>query len=195
MSSICTTWSASRSARSACCGRSMPCSTHTAAAPECRMRPTVPTPSPASRRATDRSSTTSSPAGSVRFRKWTRACVPSPRPASPTWDAAPAGRASRSRRHIRDAIVDAIDIDAESVEAARSNVAAAGLSERVHPRTHDASESDLGGRYDLITVFEALHDMNHPVDALRSVRASLTDGGWRRDRRRTRRGSLHGSGR
>ena len=76
-----------------------------------------------------------------------------------------------------DAIVDAIDIDAESVEAARSNVAAAGLSKRVHPRTHDASESDLGGRYDLITVFEALHDMNHPVDALRSVRASLTDGG------------------
>jgi SAM-dependent methyltransferase len=75
------------------------------------------------------------------------------------------------------AIVDAIDIDTESVEAARSNVAAAGLTERVHPRTHDASRSDLGGRYDLITVFEALHDMNHPVDALRSFRASLTDGG------------------
>jgi SAM-dependent methyltransferase len=76
-----------------------------------------------------------------------------------------------------DAIVDAIDIDAESVEAARRNVAGAGLSERVHPRTHDASHPDVGGRYDLITVFEALHDMNHPVQALRTLRASLADGG------------------
>lgn len=73
--------------------------------------------------------------------------------------------------------VDAIDVDAASIERARVNVAAAGLGRRVRPVLRDASEPDLGGHYDLVTIFEALHDMNHPVDALRAVRASLADGG------------------
>jgi 2-polyprenyl-3-methyl-5-hydroxy-6-metoxy-1,4-benzoquinol methylase len=73
--------------------------------------------------------------------------------------------------------VDAIDVDATSVERARANVAAAGLERRVRPVLHDASGGNLGGPYDLVTIFEALHDMNHPVDALRAVRASLADGG------------------
>jgi hypothetical protein len=42
---------------------------------------------------------------------------------------------------------------------------------------HDASDQDLGGTYELVTIFEALHDMNHPVEALRAARASLTEGG------------------
>jgi SAM-dependent methyltransferase len=75
------------------------------------------------------------------------------------------------------AMVDAIDVDADSVEAARRNVEAAGLTDQVRPRVHDAERPDLGGRYDLVTVFEALHDMNHPVDALRAFRASLAGGG------------------
>jgi 2-polyprenyl-3-methyl-5-hydroxy-6-metoxy-1,4-benzoquinol methylase len=74
-------------------------------------------------------------------------------------------------------IVDAIDVDATSVERARANVAAAGLEGRVRPVLHDASGGNLGGPYDLVTIFEALHDMNHPVDALRAVQASLADGG------------------
>jgi SAM-dependent methyltransferase len=57
------------------------------------------------------------------------------------------------------------------------NVAAAGLADRVRPAVHDASDPDLGGRYDLITIFEALHDMDHPVEALRSARNSLAEGG------------------
>jgi 2-polyprenyl-3-methyl-5-hydroxy-6-metoxy-1,4-benzoquinol methylase len=73
--------------------------------------------------------------------------------------------------------VDAIDVDATSITTAHANVAAAGLADRVHPTLHDASDADLGGPYDLITIFEALHDMNHPVEALRAARASLTDGG------------------
>jgi SAM-dependent methyltransferase len=73
--------------------------------------------------------------------------------------------------------VDAIDVDAASIDAARRNVAAAGLADRVQPTVHDASDPDLGGRYDLVTIFEALHDMNHPVDALRTVRGSLEEGG------------------
>ncbi|HVM34462.1 MAG TPA: class I SAM-dependent methyltransferase [Actinomycetota bacterium] len=73
--------------------------------------------------------------------------------------------------------VDAIDVDEASIEAARKNVDAAGLVERVRPVVRDAAEPDLGGRYDLVTIFEALHDMNHPVDALRSIRNSLVEGG------------------
>ena len=40
-----------------------------------------------------------------------------------------------------------------------------------------ASDPLLGGRYDLVTIFEALHDMNHPVDALRSAYRLLKEGG------------------
>ena len=75
------------------------------------------------------------------------------------------------------ATVDAIDVDAESIAAARANIAAAGLGDRVRPRIHDASAPDLGARYDLVTIFEALHDMNYPVAALQAVRQSLAEGG------------------
>jgi SAM-dependent methyltransferase len=80
-------------------------------------------------------------------------------------------------RAYPEAIVDAIDVDAESIEDARANVAAAGLSGRVRPIVHDASEPQLPTRYDLIMIFEALHDMNHPVEALLAARASLAEGG------------------
>lgn len=73
--------------------------------------------------------------------------------------------------------VDAIDLDPESIEAARRNVAAAGLTERVRPAVQDASDPKLSGRYDLVTIFEALHDMNHPVEALRTARGMLVAGG------------------
>jgi SAM-dependent methyltransferase len=73
--------------------------------------------------------------------------------------------------------VDALDVDDTSIEAARANVAAAGLSDRVRPAIHDASDPELEGRYDLVTIFEALHDMNHPVEALRTARRQLADGG------------------
>jgi SAM-dependent methyltransferase len=73
--------------------------------------------------------------------------------------------------------VDAIDVDETSVAVAQANVAGAGLADRVRPILHDASDPDLGGRYDLVTIFEALHDMNHPVEALKAARASLADGG------------------
>jgi SAM-dependent methyltransferase len=73
--------------------------------------------------------------------------------------------------------VDAIDIDPASIETARANVAAAGLGDRIHPVLHDASAPPPEDRYDLITIFEALHDMNHPVAALQAARAMLADGG------------------
>jgi SAM-dependent methyltransferase len=73
--------------------------------------------------------------------------------------------------------VDAIDVDPDSIEDARANVSAAGVADRVHAIVHDASNAQLPRRYDLITIFEALHDMNHPVQALRTARESLEPGG------------------
>jgi SAM-dependent methyltransferase len=75
------------------------------------------------------------------------------------------------------ATVAAIDVDAKSIATARTNVAAAGLADRVRPAVRDASDPDLGGPYDLVTIFEALHDMNHPVQALRAARLALAEGG------------------
>lgn len=79
-------------------------------------------------------------------------------------------------RAYPDVIVDAIDVDAASIETAQAKVAAAGLADRVRPAVHDASGPELAGRYDLVTIFEALHDMNHPVEALRTARNLLADG-------------------
>jgi 2-polyprenyl-3-methyl-5-hydroxy-6-metoxy-1,4-benzoquinol methylase len=41
----------------------------------------------------------------------------------------------------------------------------------------DAADPDLPGRYDLVTVFEALHDMSRPVEALQAARRMLAEGG------------------
>ena len=73
--------------------------------------------------------------------------------------------------------VDAFDADTTSILTARVNVAAAGLGDRVRPAIYDASDVELDGRYDLVTIFEALHDMNHPVEALRNARRHLAEGG------------------
>jgi SAM-dependent methyltransferase len=80
-------------------------------------------------------------------------------------------------RAYPDVSVDAIDVDAESIEDARATITAAGVADRVRPTAHDASAPRLPGTYDLITIFEALHDMNHPVEALRTARDSLAPGG------------------
>jgi 2-polyprenyl-3-methyl-5-hydroxy-6-metoxy-1,4-benzoquinol methylase len=41
----------------------------------------------------------------------------------------------------------------------------------------DAADARLAGSYDLVTIFEALHDMSYPVDVLRSIRGLLAQGG------------------
>lgn len=76
-----------------------------------------------------------------------------------------------------DVVVDAIDVDAASIADANEHVAGAGLGDRVRPRVLDAGDPRMGGPYDLVTIFEALHDMNHPVAALRAAREHLADGG------------------
>jgi 2-polyprenyl-3-methyl-5-hydroxy-6-metoxy-1,4-benzoquinol methylase len=66
--------------------------------------------------------------------------------------------------------VDGYDLNAPSIEMARTNSSQAGLSHRVSFYTRDASDSSLVGRYDLVTAFQCIHDMSDPVGALRTMR-------------------------
>lgn len=73
--------------------------------------------------------------------------------------------------------VDGIDADEASMGRARENLAESGVEDRVTLQQRDAADAALAGRYDLVTIFEALHDMSYPVDVLRAARGLLADGG------------------
>jgi 2-polyprenyl-3-methyl-5-hydroxy-6-metoxy-1,4-benzoquinol methylase len=73
--------------------------------------------------------------------------------------------------------VDGLDLDGPSIDLARANVAKAGLADRITLATRDAADPALAGRYDLVTIFESLHDMSRPVDVLRACRHMLAAGG------------------
>jgi 2-polyprenyl-3-methyl-5-hydroxy-6-metoxy-1,4-benzoquinol methylase len=73
--------------------------------------------------------------------------------------------------------VDGFDLDRDVIAAARLHAAQAGVPERVTFTVTDASGTDWSGRYDLVTIFEALHDMSRPVDVLRTARGMLTPSG------------------
>jgi SAM-dependent methyltransferase len=73
--------------------------------------------------------------------------------------------------------VDGIDLDDASIERAQELLQGSGVEDRVAFRCRDAADPELSGRYDLVTIFEALHDMSYPVDVLRAARGLLSDGG------------------
>jgi 2-polyprenyl-3-methyl-5-hydroxy-6-metoxy-1,4-benzoquinol methylase len=73
-------------------------------------------------------------------------------------------------------VVDGIDSDEASIDRAREHLAVSGLDGRVSFQARDAA-GGLTGPYDLITIFEALHDMSYPVDVLRAARGALSDDG------------------
>ena len=74
--------------------------------------------------------------------------------------------------------VDGIDLDEPSIELARRHLAEnPDVAERVEFHHRDAADPGLAGRYDLVTIFEALHDMSYPVKALEAARGLLVDGG------------------
>jgi 2-polyprenyl-3-methyl-5-hydroxy-6-metoxy-1,4-benzoquinol methylase len=73
--------------------------------------------------------------------------------------------------------VDGIDSDRASIEFARRNLQGSGVEDRVEFHARDAADPELAGRYDLVTIFEALHDMSYPVEVLKAVRGLLADGG------------------
>jgi 2-polyprenyl-3-methyl-5-hydroxy-6-metoxy-1,4-benzoquinol methylase len=71
--------------------------------------------------------------------------------------------------------VHGVDLDADAVAAARRHAEESGVVDRVTFAATDAAELD--GGYDLVTIIEAVHDMTHPVEVLRTVRGLLTEGG------------------
>lgn len=73
--------------------------------------------------------------------------------------------------------VDGIDLDEASIDAARRHLARSDVEDRVTFHFRDAADVELAGQCDLVTIFEALHDMSYPVAVLRSCRALLADGG------------------
>ncbi len=73
--------------------------------------------------------------------------------------------------------VDGLDLDEASIATARANAAREGLAGRVRFSVQDAAHPALAGRYDLVTAFECVHDMAHPVEALRAMRGLLAPGG------------------
>lgn len=66
--------------------------------------------------------------------------------------------------------VDAVDIDAASIEQARRNAAEHGVADRVAFHAAPAEAAPMTPPYDLVTAFECLHDMAYPVQALRTMR-------------------------
>jgi len=74
--------------------------------------------------------------------------------------------------------VDGFDLDADAIEQAMANSRSERLDDRVTFRAADATDPGFSGRYDLVTIFEALHDMSRPVEALQASRALLDTGGW-----------------
>jgi 2-polyprenyl-3-methyl-5-hydroxy-6-metoxy-1,4-benzoquinol methylase len=73
--------------------------------------------------------------------------------------------------------VDGLDLDSEAVGRARENAAIAGLGDRVRFHVVDAGDHSLDGQYDLVTIFEAVHDLARPVEVLTAVRHLLAPGG------------------
>ena len=66
-----------------------------------------------------------------------------------------------------------LDLDPASIEAARA--AAGGVEVTFECR--DAADPALAGSFDLVTLFETLHDMAHPVQALVAARSMLAPEG------------------
>ncbi|MPZ59908.1 MAG: methyltransferase domain-containing protein [Propionibacteriales bacterium] len=73
--------------------------------------------------------------------------------------------------------VDGVDLDEDSITEAKANAARSGLTDRIGFRLADASALAGEGGYDLVCIFEALHDMANPVQVLSVVRSMLRNDG------------------
>jgi SAM-dependent methyltransferase len=73
--------------------------------------------------------------------------------------------------------VDGIDLDDPSIADAKAYAAGTEVADRVSFVTLDGGALSGETRYDLVTIFEALHDMSRPVDTLVAAREALAPGG------------------
>lgn len=72
--------------------------------------------------------------------------------------------------------VEGFDSDEDSIARARRNAAERGVSERTRFEVVDVSSDGPSERYDVAFVFEAIHDLAHPVEALAGCRRALKPG-------------------
>jgi SAM-dependent methyltransferase len=73
--------------------------------------------------------------------------------------------------------VHALDVDAATVVLARRNAAEAAVADRVSFEVRDAADPALEGDYDLVCLFDALHELGRPVPVLRACRRLRRAGG------------------
>jgi SAM-dependent methyltransferase len=73
--------------------------------------------------------------------------------------------------------VDGFDIDEASMIAAREHAMRAGVGDRVRFHTLDGSDVSGDGQYDVVTLFECVHDMAHPVEVLETARRLVKEDG------------------
>jgi len=80
-------------------------------------------------------------------------------------------------RAYPNAVVEGIDLDDPAIAQARRNLAETDVADRVRFHARDAAEPALQGAFDLVTIFEAVHDMSQPVTVLAAARGLLAPGG------------------
>ena len=91
---------------------------------------------------------------------------------SPISAAGTAPRRSCSPRPTRSRRSPGFDYHHASIDVARKRAVEAGVADRVHFEV--ASAQDFPGTgYDLVCIFDALHDMGDPLGAARHIRAAL----------------------
>jgi 2-polyprenyl-3-methyl-5-hydroxy-6-metoxy-1,4-benzoquinol methylase len=73
--------------------------------------------------------------------------------------------------------VDGFDLDEVAISLGRANATEAGVGDRVMFHARDAADPTLAGRYDVIIICEALHDLSQPVEVLRGMRQRLAEDG------------------
>ena len=88
-----------------------------------------------------------------------------------------AGWSSVSIAHAYPGVrVDGVDLNRGSIEAAQRLAVAEEVTDRVRFEVRDAATLS-GAGYDVVTMFEMLHDLARPVEALRIAREALGPGG------------------
>lgn len=76
------------------------------------------------------------------------------------------------------ASVNGFDIDEISITIARKNAAEAGVADRVRFEVTNAADLPPSQDYDLVTIFEAVHDMPRPVEVLGAAKGLVSNNGW-----------------
>ena len=122
------------------------------------------------------SSTTSARPGSRRFPEVDLRSA-STAAAWPTSPAGPAGRRSRSRAPTRRCASTASTSTPSRSTRAEQNLRGSGVESRVRFHSENGAAADSPEGHDLVTIFEALHDMANPVEVLANARELLAPDG------------------